>query len=40
MRRLGAALFGPIKRPREIEVEACNMKGKNSDLRQMAYWGE
>ena len=25
---LGAALFGPVKRPREIEVEACNMKGK------------
>ena len=25
---MGAALFGPVKRPREIEVEACNMKGK------------
>lgn len=25
---LEASLFGPVKRPREVEVEACNMKGK------------
>lgn len=25
---LGAGLFGPVKRPKEVEIEAYNMKGK------------
>jgi len=30
---LGATLFGPVKRPRQVEVEACDMRGKKFRFR-------